>query len=120
MPPRVYRKKIELRVFYLKGELFSMAIFSQNDINTKLDFRNYNDEKPNRMVPYNLPDAAASKVKLFMQKINLNSGSLDLILTNDNEYVFLEVNPAGQYGMVDVACNYGLDKLIAKYLANEK
>lgn len=112
-------KKIEIRVFYLKGELFSMAIFSQIDPKTKIDFRNYNDDKPNRMVPYNLPNSIALKIKLFMQRIELNSGSLDLILTRDNEYVFLEVNPAGQYGMVDFACNYGLDKRIAQFLAYE-
>lgn len=35
-------KEIEIRVFYFDGTFFSMAIFSQNDEKTKIDFRNYN------------------------------------------------------------------------------
>ncbi len=35
-------KKYELRIFYLNGECFASAIFSQLDEQTKIDFRNYN------------------------------------------------------------------------------
>jgi len=93
-----------------------MAIFSQSDAKTKVDFRNYNDEKPNRMVPYKLPCDIEKKIDVFMKKINLNNGSIDFILTEKNEYFFLEVNPAGQYGMIEQACFYGLDEKIAKIL----
>ena len=34
-------KKLEIRVFYLLGVCYSMAIFSQNDTSTTSDFRNY-------------------------------------------------------------------------------
>lgn len=109
-------KKIELRIFYFKERFFSMAIFSQNDKKTRVDFRNYNDEKPNRMVPFKLPIEIERKLDCFMKKIGLFSGSIDLILTEDNEYVFLEVNPVGQYGMVGRWCNVDLDRLIAESL----
>ena len=39
-----------------------------------------------------------------------------MILNKNNEYVFLEINPVGQYGMVSEPCNYFLDKKIAHYL----
>jgi ATP-GRASP peptide maturase of grasp-with-spasm system len=110
-------KKIELRIFYIDGKIFSMAIFSQLDPKTKLDFRNYNFEKMNRMLPYKLPDQVEEKVILFMKKMCLNTGSIDMILTNDNEYVFLEVNPVGQYGMVQYFGNYNLDLEVFNYLA---
>lgn len=109
-------KKIELRIFYLNDNCYSMAIFSQNDAKTKIDFRNYNEEKPNRMVPYKLPNLITEKIIRFMKSMNLNTGSVDMILTNENEYVFLEVNPTGQYGMISENCNYPLDKLISNYL----
>ncbi|WP_447951551.1 grasp-with-spasm system ATP-grasp peptide maturase [Chryseobacterium koreense] len=48
-------KEFEIRSFYLHGKIWSMAIFSQNDKQTQLDFRNYNYQKPNRFVPYKLP-----------------------------------------------------------------
>jgi D-alanine-D-alanine ligase-like ATP-grasp enzyme len=51
-----------------------------------------------------------------MNKLDLNCGSIDMIVTPKNEYVFLEVNPVGQFGMVSYPCNYNLEKKIAEYL----
>ena len=109
-------KKYELRVFYLEGLFYSMAIFSQNDSQTNVDFRNYNYAKPNRTVPFQLPKEIECKLDLLMKKIGLNCGSLDLIVTPKNEFVFLEVNPVGQFGMTSYPCNYNLEKIIANYL----
>lgn len=109
-------KKYELRIFYLHGKFWSMTIFSQKDEKTKTDFRNYNDEKPNRNVPYKLPIEIEDKLDCLMKELNLNSGSIDMIVTPDNEYYFLEVNPVGQFGMTSNPCNYNLEKEIAEYL----
>lgn len=108
-------KKFELRVFYFKMKFYSMAIFSQKDNMTNVDFRNYNKENPNRCVPYKLPLKVEKKIIKLMNVLNLDCGSIDLILTPKNEYVFLEVNPIGQFGMVSYPCNYNLEKLIADY-----
>ena len=112
-------KEYEVRSFFLDSDFFSMAIFSQNDPKTRLDFRNYNTVKPNRVVPYKLPDHIEEKLKTLMRSIDLNCGSIDLIRDKNGEYVFLEVNPNGQYGMVDHPCNYNLNKLIAEKLIYE-
>lgn len=112
-------KKYELRIFYLNGEFYSMAIFSQKDDQTIIDFRNYNKTKPNRTVPFKIPDCQAIKLDLLMKKLEINCGSIDMIVTSDNEYFFLEVNPVGQFGMVSYPCNYNLEKKIAQYLAHE-
>jgi glutathione synthase/RimK-type ligase-like ATP-grasp enzyme len=110
------QKKYELRIFYLRKRFFPMAIFSQNDEKTKIDFRNYNDEKPNRNVPFLLPKEIEQKLELFMQSMQLDCGSIDMIVTINNEYIFLEVNPKGQYNMVSVPCGYNLDYEISKEL----
>ncbi|WP_312902740.1 grasp-with-spasm system ATP-grasp peptide maturase [Chryseobacterium taichungense] len=109
-------KKYELRIFYLAGKCWTMAIFSQNDDKTKIDYRNYNKEKPNRTIPYFLPENISSKLVTMMTKLNLNSGSIDMIVTPDDQFVFLEVNPVGQFGMVSKPCNYNLEYEIAAYL----
>lgn len=109
-------KKYELRIFYLHGDFYSMAIFSQNDNQTEVDFRNYNSIKPNRRVPFKLPKIEEVKLHQLMNELNLNSGSIDMIVTPSNDYIFLEVNPVGQFGMVSYPCNYNLEKKIAKYL----
>ncbi|HOZ15649.1 MAG TPA: grasp-with-spasm system ATP-grasp peptide maturase [Tenuifilaceae bacterium] len=113
-------KKYELRVFYLNKKFYSMAIFSQNDSQTKTDFRNYNFEKPNRNVPYSLPRVVKVKINKLMKVLELETGSLDLLVDENDDYYFLEINPVGQYGMVSYPCNYYLDKIIAEELIRNK
>lgn len=114
-------KDIEVRVFFIERDVFSMAIFSQNDVNTQLDFRNYNIEKPNRLVPFKLPDEILFKVLKFIENNSYNTGSIDLILTPQNDFVFLEINPMGQYDWLSYNCNYYIDRKIAEILIrNEK
>lgn len=110
-------KRVEIRTFFLNDKFYSMAIFSQNNSKTKVDFRVFDKKKPNRSVPFKLPQSIKDKIKKLMRMIKYNSGSIDLIYTPSKEFYFLEVNPIGQYGMVAVPCNYQLDKEIANFLS---
>jgi ATP-GRASP peptide maturase of grasp-with-spasm system len=109
-------KHFEVRTFFLDGECHSMAIFSQRDRQTQVDFRKYNDAYPNRCVPFKLPASIEDKICKLMQTLDLDTGSIDLIRSTKGEFVFLEVNPVGQFGMVSYPCNYGLEELMAKAL----
>lgn len=119
-PPSFFQEKInkkfEVRSFYLDGEFYSMVIFSQNDAQTDVDFRKYNYDNPNRVCKFKLPKEIETKLKDFMQQINLNTGSFDLIYSVKNEFVFLELNPIGQYDALNKSCAYDLDKKIAQHL----
>lgn len=110
-------KNLEIRTFYIDGRCFSMAICSSFDKQTQVDYRRYNDIKPNRKVPYCSPSYIEKKIDALMKKLKLNCGSLDLILDNNGTYYYLEVNPVGQFGMVSFPCNYNLEKIIAEYLS---
>ncbi|SDL47524.1 MULTISPECIES: ATP-grasp domain-containing protein [Chryseobacterium] len=112
-------KKIEIRVFYFEGLFFSMAIFSQNDKKTEIDFRNYNYEKPNRNTPFKLPKEIENKLKKFIKIKKINSCSIDLIMTPRNEFVFLEINPQGQFEWVSAYCNYYIEKKIANHISKK-
>ncbi len=109
-------KDIEIRTFYLFGKCYSMAIFSQLDKQTSVDFRRYNIHIPNRNVPYKLGAELERKIDAFMNEMGLNTGSLDFVKTTNGRMVFLEVNPVGQFGMTSKPCNYNLEKIIASYL----
>ncbi|WP_428228619.1 grasp-with-spasm system ATP-grasp peptide maturase [Flavobacterium sp.] len=108
-------KELEIRTFYIDGSFFSMAIFSQSDKKTSIDFRKYTN---NRNEPYKLPFDVEEKLKNIFTDLELNCGSADLILDKNGEYIFLEINPVGQYAMTSLPCNYNLDKKIANYLIN--
>ncbi len=111
-------KELEIRVFCFDKRIFAMAIFSQNDERTKVDFRNYNLEKESRNISFKLPNNIVSKIKKILKNKEINTCSIDLILTPDNEFVFLEINPQGQFGWVSKNCNYYVEKYIAETLIN--
>jgi hypothetical protein len=109
-------KEYEIRTFYLDGQCDSMGIFSQLDPQTTVDFRQYNWKRYNRCVPVRLPATVVEAVVTFMSRIGLSTGSLDLIKRPDGRYVFLEVNPVGQFGFVSTLCNFQLEKKVALHL----
>lgn len=109
-------KKYELRIFYINGRCYTMAILSQQDPLTRIDMRHYNYQKPNRNVPYQLPSAMEDMIGLLMKQLDLNTGSIDMLVTPDDSFVFLEVNPVGQFGSMSASCNYQLEREVATYL----
>jgi ATP-GRASP peptide maturase of grasp-with-spasm system len=112
-------KDIEIRTFFLDGKCYSMAIFSQLNNQTSVDFRKGDGKINNRNVPYNLPKKLEKKINCLMKELDLNTGSIDIVKTKDGRFVFLEVNPIGQYIIVSYPCNYHLDKKIAEFLSNK-
>lgn len=111
-------KIFELRIYYHFHDFFAMAIFSQLNEKTKVDFRNYDYEKPNRKVPFNIPLELKQKLINFIDLIDLKTGSIDMIYSIDKEFIFLEVNPVGQFGMVSFPCNYYIEKKLVKLFCN--
>lgn len=109
-------KKYEVRTFYLAGKFYSMAIMSQFNKKTKFDFRHYDLNFPNRYAPYKLPSGIVSKLKKLIKYFKLNTCSIDLIVNKCGEYVFLEINPVGQFTFVGYPCNYYLERAFAKAL----
>lgn len=109
-------KAYELRIFFLKGTFYTMAIFSQQNEKTRIDIRKSSSKKPNREVPYQLPENIKINLLKTMQNLELTTGSIDMIVDNRGDYYFLEVNPSGQFGMVSFPCNYYLERSIAKTL----
>jgi len=107
--------KYEVRSFILGDEIYSMAIIKQESAPEEVLKRHRNSA---RYLPYSLPTRIKNKVLEFMKLKKLNTGSIDLLVDNQGEYFFLEVNPVGQFGWVSYHCNYQIEKKIANYLSH--
>ena len=107
------KKKYELRVFYLDKECFAAAILSQDKDRSQQDYRNADRSVPNRIVPYNVSPKLKSQIINLMNSVGLNTGSLDIMMGQDGIPYFLEINPIGQYGWINSACNYGISHALA-------
>lgn len=98
--------KTEIRVFHLMGENYSIA-------------QHYNSgNQPGNWQKYELSASVSKKIRHLMTALDLNCGSIDLLLDRQNECFFLEVNPVGQLEWVSDYGNYYIDKIIAQTLIN--
>ena len=112
-------KEIEIRTIYFYGKCYSVAILSQTNIKTKVDYRNYDTETPNTLVAYKLPREIETRVSKFMKTLKLNFGSIDFIKNKtDGSYVFLEVNTMGQFEGISNVFNVNVHMKIAQKLIN--
>lgn len=109
-------KSIELRVFFLDEFFVAAAIFSQDDEQTRVDYRKYNLVRPNRVVPYRLPAEVQRKLSALARALELDTGSMDLIVDREGRHHFLEVNPVGQFGPMSEGCNQAIERRIAERL----
>ena len=110
-------KKYEVRVFYLAGTIIPIAHFNTNksDINV-VDYRDYDYNDMPRVSKVKLPNKINNLIVKLMNELQLNTGSLDIIYSADENYYFLEVNPIGQFSYFSYHSYTFIEYKIAKYL----
>jgi glutathione synthase/RimK-type ligase-like ATP-grasp enzyme len=92
-------KKVELRVTVIGDEVFAAEIHSQEHEETSVDWRNFDVDIPYRAV--SLPPLVTERILAFVRSYGLNFSAIDLIVTPDDRYVFIENNPNGQFIFVE-------------------
>jgi glutathione synthase/RimK-type ligase-like ATP-grasp enzyme len=87
------RKQSDIRVTVIGKKVFAFNIESQSG-SGKLDWRT--DYKV-PMKACSLPDEINQGCLNLLKRLGLNYGAIDFCLDQDGQYVFLEINSAGQY-----------------------
>ncbi|MGK7390623.1 MAG: hypothetical protein ACNS60_09735 [Candidatus Cyclobacteriaceae bacterium M2_1C_046] len=102
----------EARVFYFDNNFYSIYIKKNQEVDVRMTSNN-------RFLPFSLPEDLKEKIKLFMSKMGLISGSLDFGIDKSAKFWFYELNPVGQFGFVCNAYNGTVSQRIAKWLNYE-
>jgi glutathione synthase/RimK-type ligase-like ATP-grasp enzyme len=110
------KKHYELRITIVGRRIFACAIYSQEHASTELDWRHYDVDIPYR--PISLPAAIEDLCLGFMRRLNLNFGAIDMVVTPDNDYVFLEVNPTGQWLWIEDKTGLRITDALVSLLVN--
>ncbi|AUX25836.1 hypothetical protein SOCEGT47_063890 [Sorangium cellulosum] len=104
--PMVFQERIpkarELRVAYVDGRCFPGALDASRYEAIAADWRH--PDVVAAGVGWEqgaLPRDVEARLGAFMRALGLVFGAIDLICTPDGEHVFLEVNPAGEWGMLE-------------------
>jgi glutathione synthase/RimK-type ligase-like ATP-grasp enzyme len=86
-------KAAELRCVVFGERIFCARINSQANETTRTDWRAGDCEHE----IFSLPDHVETSIHRLMDRFEINFASLDMILTTEGEFVFLELNPNGQW-----------------------
>ncbi len=96
---RLVHKKHELRITVMGERVWTAAIFSQERPDAVLDYRHVSAEL--RHEPVFLPPRLEAACVEMTHRLGLRSSQIDMIVTPDDEYVFLELNPNGQWAWIE-------------------
>jgi hypothetical protein len=89
-------KLYELRVHVIGQDVYACKIESQENNQTKIDWRDYDLSKTPHY-PINISEDITDKCRKIVHRLGLNFGIIDLVVTPDNETYFLECNSQGHW-----------------------
>jgi glutathione synthase/RimK-type ligase-like ATP-grasp enzyme len=108
-------KQYELRIIYVDGIFFTGKINATQSIDGKTDWRNAKDLIA-VWETYVLPERIEQQLTNMMKNMGLYFGAIDMIRQTDGQYIFLEVNPQGEWGMLQRDLAYPIGETIADKL----
>ena len=96
-------KRFDLRLTVVGKRIFPVEIHSQQSQRGRVDFRLELTEDLHSMphLGHDLPASVGAQVIELTDQLGLSYCAIDMIVTPDGEYVFLEVNPSGQFGWIE-------------------
>lgn len=92
-------KKADIRISVFGNKVFAVKIESQKHKRAKIDFR-----AGARYVPHSifkLPNRISNLCIKLLEALDLSFGAIDMTLMKDGSYIFLEINPNGQWGWLE-------------------
>lgn len=117
--PMVFQELIpkarELRIAWVAGEAFTGALDASGTSRGQIDWRLAAPDEC-RWQRAELPVEVARGLQTLMTELGLVFGAIDLICTPEGEHVFLEVNPAGEWGMLERDLGLPIADAIARAL----
>src|SRR5215212_3318980 len=111
-------KACELRVAFVAGETFAGALDASGTSRGHTDWRRVAPDEC-RWQKVQLPTEVASGLQSLMSELGLVFGAVDFICTPSGEYVFLEVNPGGEWGMLERNLCLPISEAIAEALLED-
>jgi MvdC family ATP-grasp ribosomal peptide maturase len=108
-------KALELRIAYVAGKFFVGALDASRSAGGQIDWRRATPEECHWQRD-DIPPELKTQLTNLMRKLQLVYGAIDIIRTPAGEHVFLEVNPAGEWGMLERDLGLPISEAIAEAL----
>ena len=119
LAPMIFQERIdkvrELRVVYVAGRCFVGGLEASAD-----DWRKPTHAATAPWRADRLPDDVAARLDALMRALQLRFGVADILVARDGSYVFLELNPVGEWGMLERDLDLPIADAIAEELCNPR
>lgn len=112
-------KRLELRITVVGQQTFAAEIHSQVSHHTRYDWRRYDLSQTPHLV-HELPAEIHDRCVRLVARMGLCYGAIDMILTPDGRYVFIEINPNGQYLWIEEETGLPISAAICDVLMGER
>ncbi len=120
--PMAFQERIdkarELRVVVVGGRCFVGAMDASGSSAGQVDWRRARPDECHWQVG-GLPDAVALRLGRLVEALGLVYGAADIIVTPEGRHVFLEVNPGGEWGMLERELGLPIAAALAEALAGD-
>lgn len=107
----------DVTVVYVRGDLYAFELPRSPFLERTVDWREAAAESGQcAWSPHELPGNVGTAIGIYMQRLALDFGRLDLLLGDDGKYAFLEVNPNGEWAWLDPDGRHGLlDRMVDEF-----
>ena len=114
-------KKYELRITVCCNDIVACKIDSQiqGETTGKIDWRQGYDYNLRQEI-VEIPDSVKDLCLSYLKKMKLNFGCFDFIVTPDDEYIFLECNPNGQWLWIELETGFDISEIVARNLSKNE
>ncbi|WP_057938800.1 MvdC/MvdD family ATP grasp protein [Algoriphagus resistens] len=109
-------KKGDVRVIVVGNKYFATFIDSQKYECTKIDWRR--GERKLEHSQIEIPSSIKEKCKKLLKTLNLKYAAIDFILDRKGNYIFLEINPNGQWAWIENLTGQNISGEIVNLLKN--
>lgn len=112
-------KARELRVIVVGERTFTAAIDPNETERGQIDWRLCEPSDGTRWSRDELPKDVHDRCVLLVKDLGLTYGAIDFIVTPSGDHVFLELNPAGEWGWLQRDCGLEIAEALAHALCTE-
>lgn len=109
-------KRADIRVIVIGDVIYAVAIDSQQDEQTVVDWRCGGPGLSHEVI--DLPGQLRGQLLSLADSYHLSFAAIDMVLDASGQYIFLEINPSGEWGWLERVTDLDISSSVATVLMN--
>jgi hypothetical protein len=109
-------KQADIRVTVVGDVVYAVSIDSQSTKESTVDWRIGGPGLPHCVIE--LPELLRTQLVRLVRSYDLSFAAIDMVLSTTGEYVFLELNPSGEWGWLERVTELDISETVAAVLMN--